>query len=165
MSDLKINSLADLNTHPIQGFTNIGDHEFKVPLYSHIKDNLWMGGCPVGVAPVEFKFIVNLYPWGNYETPGHPIRLTARLMDSADVPNENVLRMLADFTRTAMKQGMTLVHCQAGLNRSGLVCALALIREGMDPKCAIDLLREKRCEAVLCNPDFEKFLLRAGRAT
>ena len=54
--------------------------------------------------------------------------------------------------------GPVLVHCQAGLNRSGLVTALALMRAGRSSKDAIDLLREKRCDAVLCNPAFHMWL-------
>jgi protein-tyrosine phosphatase len=54
--------------------------------------------------------------------------------------------------------GATAHNCQAGLNRSGLVAALALIRSGMTPAEAITLLRSKRSPAVLCNPTFERFL-------
>jgi protein-tyrosine phosphatase len=51
------------------------------------------------------------------------------------------------------------VHCQAGLNRSGLVTALALILNGMSPERAIGLLRQKRTPLVLCNGAFEAWLL------
>jgi protein-tyrosine phosphatase len=54
--------------------------------------------------------------------------------------------------------GATAHNCQAGLNRSGLVAALALIRDGMTPAQAIELLRSKRSPAVLCNPTFERYL-------
>ena len=54
--------------------------------------------------------------------------------------------------------GATAHNCQAGLNRSGLVAGLALIRSGMTPAVAINLLRSKRSPAVLCNPTFERFL-------
>ena len=52
-----------------------------------------------------------------------------------------------------------LVRCQAGLNRSGLVMALVLIREGYSPAEAITLMREKRSHAVLCNAHFTRWLL------
>jgi len=57
------------------------------------------------------------------------------------------------------KHGVTLVHCQAGINRSGLVTALALVEEGMKAVDAIALLRAKRSPAVLCNRAFEQWLL------
>ena len=52
-----------------------------------------------------------------------------------------------------------LVRCQAGINRSGLVMALMLIREGYSPENAIDLMRHKRGEAVLANQHFERWLM------
>jgi hypothetical protein len=52
-----------------------------------------------------------------------------------------------------------LVHnCQAGLNRSGLISALSLIERGWLPGHAIQLLRAKRHDLVLCNKSFEKYL-------
>jgi protein-tyrosine phosphatase len=60
-----------------------------------------------------------------------------------------------------LRQGHTvLVHCQAGLNRSNLIAALALMRlTGCDAAAAIALLREKRSPLVLCNEAFEQYLL------
>jgi protein-tyrosine phosphatase len=52
-----------------------------------------------------------------------------------------------------------LVHCQAGLNRSGVVTALALINLGYTPTAAIELMREKRSPLVLCNEAFENWVL------
>jgi hypothetical protein len=52
-----------------------------------------------------------------------------------------------------------LIRCQAGINRSGLVMALILIREGYEAEAAIDLMRHKRGEAVLANQHFERWLL------
>lgn len=69
-----------------------------------------------------------------------------------------LLTMLAGSVNLARTVGPTLVHCQAGLNRSGLVTALALILDGMTPGEAIALLREKRCAAVLCNAAFDGFV-------
>jgi protein-tyrosine phosphatase len=50
------------------------------------------------------------------------------------------------------------VHCQAGLNRSSLVIARALILSGMPSVAAIALIREKRSPACLSNPSFERWL-------
>jgi protein-tyrosine phosphatase len=72
------------------------------------------------------------------------------------------LNLLVEFTRYAKDLGPTLVHCQAGLNRSGLICALALVADGCAPADAITLLRERRCSAVLCNEAFERYVLDHG---
>lgn len=155
----KVNSLADLNTHRIEGFANMGGGFFSVPLYSQIAGNLWTGGCPVGATPREFQFIVCLYPWEPYDVEDNQTVLTARLYDSTDVPDSRTLYAIAEYTRAVSKIAPTLVHCQAGLNRSGLVAALALILDGMPPADAIALLRKQRSEAVLCNRAFEHWLL------
>ena len=156
---MKIDSLADLNTHHIEGIARMGNKTFRVPLYSHITGNLWTGGCPVEAAPQEFQFIICLYPWETYRVPENAIFTTARLYDHGEIPDVAILNALADYVGAVSKIGMTLVHCQAGLNRSALVAGLSLIRGGMKPKEAISLLREKRCDAVLCNLAFEKYLL------
>lgn len=154
-----IDSLADLNTHHIQGFTAHGNHEFNVPLYSQIRGDLWTGGCPVGRCPREFRFVVCLYPWGEYGVDSSCSYTRVRLYDSEDLPDVRLLRALGRYVAAVSQIGPTLVHCQAGLNRSGLVAGLALVELGLNPHDAVDLLREKRCSAVLCNRAFEDYLL------
>ncbi len=151
--------LADLTTHHIEGIAIHGDVPFKVPLFSHIVGNLWSGGCPVGEAPEEFEYIVNLYPWEPYDIQSHQVVTKAQLFDSSDMPKEEQLYSLAACVNTYRHRGITLVHCQAGLNRSGLISALALIEDGMKAVDAIALLRAKRSPAVLCNQAFEEWLL------
>lgn len=151
---------ADFENHHIEGIARMGNKTFRVPLISQIDGNLWQGGCPVGVAPKEFCFIVNLYPWEPYRTHDHQIVLAARLYDHGEIPDERLLLLLARHVNQCRAIGPTLVHCQAGLNRSALVAGLALIESGMLPQSTINLLREKRCDAVLCNEAFEKWLLK-----
>ena len=153
---------TDFKNHHIEGFAHMGNTPFSMPLLSEIEPGFWQGGCPVGLAPKEFDFIINLYhPWGKYHTHDHQIVLNARLWDHADIPDERLLLMLARYVNQCRRLGMTLVHCQAGLNRSALVAGLALVESGMSGEQAIKLLRDKRCEAVLCNSAFENWL--AGR--
>jgi protein-tyrosine phosphatase len=72
----------------------------------------------------------------------------------------NRLRKAVDFAHQQWKSGdRVLIRCQAGLNRSGIVTALVLIKEGYSPAQAIDLIRAKRGEDALCNYQFEQWLL------
>lgn len=151
--------LADLTSHHIEGIARQGNRPFKVALLSHIVGNLWTGGCPQRGAPKEFQFIVNLYPWETYPTHEHQVVTIAKLYDHGSVPDPRILHTLAGYVNECTKIGPTLVHCQAGLNRSALIAGLALVHGGMDPKSAIALLREKRCDVVLCNKTFEEWLL------
>jgi protein-tyrosine phosphatase len=70
------------------------------------------------------------------------------------------LHRAASYAVDQVRNGnKVLVRCQAGLNRSGLTAALALIQMGYKPEDAINLLREKRSKYVLINKEFEEFLL------
>lgn len=143
------------------GETVHGGLFFDCPVITPITDDLWMGGWDDGlVLPAEVRHVVSLYRWGRYAAPA-PMSsfLVVEMYDADDaVPAEQVLH-LARWVNLCRRDALTLVHCQAGLNRSALVVATALVLEGYQPATAIELLRDVRSEAVLCNPSFERWLL------
>lgn len=159
MSAIPADQLADLTTHHIEGIAREGMTRFAVPLFSQIEGNLWMGGCPRERAPEHFKFIFCLYPWEPYGLHEHQLHLQVKLFDHGELPDAALLAFLADAVNMARTVGPTLVHCQAGLNRSGLLTGLALIRAGMAAPDAVALIRKQRCDAVLCNRAFADYLL------
>lgn len=144
----------------MRGIAHHGNTPFDVPFISHIDGNLWVGGCRDGlILPREIEHVVSLYPWETYRCPlmlkSH---LEVRMYDSLDQAFGQVTA-IASWVNSCLADGPTLVHCQAGLNRSNLVAATALVHQGMEPCEAIALLRAKRSPAVLCNPAFEQWLL------
>lgn len=151
----------DPRNQRMRGTTVHKNMYFDVPFVSEITDNLWQGGCQNGlVLPQEVKHLVSLYPWEAYDLD-HELdsALTVRLYDDLSEINNQQIYAIAQWVNVCRKTGITLVHCQAGLNRSSLVAGLALVRgDGMGGQEAIDLLREKRSPAVLCNPSFERHL-------
>ena len=154
---------ADLANHHIEGYAREDPTHthFDVPLISQVTDNLWQGGCQNGVnLKGYFKHIVSLYPWEQYD-PGCELDsfVQVRLYDGPIVPSTAQLYQLARWINLCRLTGPTLVHCQAGLNRSGLLTGLALVLSGMKPEDAIALLRKNRCQQVLCNAKFETWLL------
>lgn len=152
--------LTDLTTHHIEGIAREGNKPFNVPLISHVGGNLWQGGCIGSVRlPDDFEFVVSLYPWEKYSLGPSTVRLEVEMFDSGAIPDERMLHDVARIINAFRAKGKTLVHCQAGLNRSALTTGLALILGGMEPELAITLLRTRRCDAVLCNVAFEKWLL------
>ncbi len=61
---------------------------------------------------------------------------------------------------SALQQGhRCLVTCAMGLNRSGLVSGLALVRLGASAPTAIALIRRARGNDALSNPRFRDYLL------
>ena len=87
-----------------------------------------------------------------YEEDG----LEGLALSEKDIPE---IYDLADWVDREWKSGKkVLIRCQAGLNRSGLIMALVLIKEGHDPKDAIGLIRARRSPNALCNADFVRYL-------
>jgi protein-tyrosine phosphatase len=75
----------------------------------------------------------------------------------------NRLRQAAELGYERWKSGdRVLIRCQAGLNRSGLVTALILIRAGLAAHKAIALIRKQRGEDALFNEEFCEWLLEEG---
>lgn len=135
------------------------------PLVSHIRGHLWMGGVIDGVQlPADFRYVVSLHPWDKYRIGRNAERREFPLHDANEVPPVAQLLEIAALINRNVALGPTLVHCQAGLNRSGLVTALAMVRTGMPARAAVDLLRERRTPDVLCNTTFETWLLTESEA-
>lgn len=132
----------------------------SVPLVSHVDGNLWMGGCVDGVRlPDDFEHVVSLFSRGAYEVGPGTTRTQLRMDDVPEDPDPAVVEAVVDSAVAAAERGKTLVHCEAGLNRSGLVVALVLMRRGRSAREAIELLRERRSSEVLCNLVFERWVL------
>lgn len=75
------------------------------------------------------------------------------------VPEHAPLVALADFVADLRRAGkQVLIHCAGGMNRSGLLVAAALVREGMAPQEAIELIRSRR-PGALNNRQFVQHLL------
>lgn len=151
-----LSQMADLTTHHINGVARMGNIPFACPLITQVEGNLWQGGVPPIEVPPYFQFVLSLYPWEKYKVPETTTIRREFLYDSDEVPF--IVPELARWVNEKRKIGPTLVHCQAGLNRSALVVAVALVLEGMSPTEAIMLLRERRSPAVLCNQTFETYV-------
>ena len=157
------NPWSDPLIQRMRGVAYHGNTPFDVPFVSHVEGNLYQGGCENGlVLPSFIKHVVSLYKWEAYTIPESddpPVVVTVTMYDDSAGPDyENILE-LATTVHDFCEVGPTLVHCQAGLNRSGLVAGAALVLGGYTPEEAIRLLRDNRSPAVLCNKTFEAFLL------
>jgi len=145
------------------------------PLYSEVAPNLFMGGTD-DLATIdqpqklrnftgsnEFDCVVTLYAWAAPANWGVEERRFG--FPDADIIDEYLPTIieLAQWAHSKWAAGMKVnIRCQAGLNRSGLVTALVLIKEGYSADQAIDLIRAKRGDDALCNYQFEQWLLRSA---
>lgn len=75
--------------------------------------------------------------------------------------DEQAVQMLRQVTVQAVRSGAkTLVRCRRGLNRSGLIVALAATElTGDEPEAVISRLRARRSVNVLFNETFERYVL------
>ncbi len=148
----------------IQRMSGVARHDntpFDVPFISEIAPNLWQGGCQNGLMlPKFFKHWVTLYPWELYKVD-HDLEsfMSVRMYDSLDQATDQI-DAIANWVNVCRENGQILISCQAGLNRSSLVVARALMLgpEKMKGWEAIKTLREKRSPAALCNSAFERWL-------
>lgn len=150
-------------------------YEIELPddLWSEVLPNLWQGGTDdddtiweldrrsvADITKKDFDSVYTAYAWANpCDWLVKEVRYPFYDGNMADI-NLVELYDIVRMAHTDWKAGKrVLIRCQAGLNRSGLIMALVLMREGYKAKDAIALMREKRGISVLCNRTFEKWLL------
>lgn len=162
---VKIQTNVKKNLDPtIQRMTGITFHggmHFDVPFISPITDNLWQGGSDNQlILPHFFKHWVTLAPWYMYKVK-HELEsfVSVKMYDSLDQATDQI-DAIANWVNVCRLSGPVALTCQAGLNRSSLVAARALMLgpEKLKGWEAVKLLREKRDRAVLCNTAFERYI-------
>lgn len=141
-------------------------------LWSEILPGIWQGGTADDdtrsfagkktptIRRGTFDTVITLYAWANpVDWFVRELRYGVWDADGRDFKPEDIFD-LVKMAHADWKKGKdVLIRCQAGWNRSGLVTALVLIRDGMNAEDAIDLIREKRSPYALCNDDFVRFLI------
>ena len=153
------------------------DQDFDdVPLHSKILDDLFQGGTddeattyrgekrlPTVCDPKPFDSVVSLCAYTL------PVGWLVKEMRFAfpDGPLEPwtipEIEALADWIHKQWKAGdRVLIRCQAGLNRSSLVTALVLMKEGMSADKAIALIRKERSVDCFSNLHFVEYLQNRG---
>ena len=136
--------------------------------WNHIQGHLWQGGMYYGIhmtpaspGPEDFDVCVAMAGKGGDRTKvWTPERYFFYVDDDRLGPGEMALVMQAHrITLEAIGKGKkTLVRCQMGWNRSGLVVGLVLRSLGYPAQEAIDLIRTQRDPSALCNEWFVKYI-------
>lgn len=144
--------------------------EYPKELWSEILPGLWQGGTDdddvdvqktvPAIQPKHFDTVVTAYAWANpVDWFVKEIRFgfydgTMADFDPAEL--EDIVSMAYADWKRGKKVG---VRCQAGMNRSGLIVALVLMKDGFTAEQAIGLIREKRSKHALFNKKFVEYLL------
>ena len=148
---------------------------YPTSLYSNIFANLFMGGTadedvihfsqkdfgPRNDLP--FDAIVTMYAWArpaDWQIQEFRYGVPDAKIEDIDLDR---LREAVNFADYHLQKGdRVLIRCQAGLNRSGLVTALVLIKQGYSAQSAIEMIRKFRGEDALFNHNFVNWLLAKG---
>jgi hypothetical protein len=140
-------------------------------LYSEILPNLFISGTldedvvqrgksNFSLAqPAPFDSVVCMY--GHANPIGYYVREQRFGIADAELDEESKpeIRQLADWLHSEWKLGKKVAgKCQAGLNRSSLVVALVLLKEGYTATEAIGLIRQRRSPYALFNNHFVEFI-------
>lgn len=146
-------------------------------LYSMVTPNLFQGGTDdldvIHLAQTNnrprtdlpFDAIVTMYAWAR--PADWNIQEFRYGVPDASIKDIDLSRLCqaVDFGYDRWKQGdRVLVRCQAGLNRSGLVTALIMIKDGLTPQEAINCIRDSRGPDALLSENFYAWLLKEGES-
>jgi hypothetical protein len=148
------------------------DDQYPTELFAEILPGLFMGGTaddqtvdysmplPDLGDPCQFDAVVTLYSWA--QPMGWGVEEMRYGFADASVEHFDTDRLLR-VSRWAFERWQSgeqvLIRCQAGLNRSGLVTALALMHAGYEPGDAIRQIRQQRSQMALFNDHFVTWLV------
>lgn len=145
------------------------DPNLDLPVLSKIitvnGGELWLGGAGVWnsrtlpyLLPRDFDYVVQLTKKEVFDIGPNTARKVVDMRDTAEQGFEEVDALATEIARRILLGQKVLVHCQVGMNRSGLVAAAAMVKLGYHPGNAIAHLRASRSPVVLCNPSFEHYI-------
>ncbi len=169
------------NDKILRGAAPVYDVYYPTDVWTEVLPNLYLGGThshedmmrtegesvfeEFGVRDPEitkdkFDTVITLYAWAR-PADWFVKELRYGMLDGeiADL-DLGEIKTLVTLAHADWKAGKrVLIRCQAGINRSSLVAALLLIRDGYSARRAIDQLRRTRGGAVLANRHFNDWLL------
>jgi protein tyrosine phosphatase len=130
------------------------DEILEIPnAFDHAFGNVYLGGIQSDYS--QFDYVICCTPDARHFDRTAQITHYVPFNDCATLPSEGFISEVVDLITRCNSAGRTLVHCSAGVNRSAMMVALAMVQSGYQPQEAINHLRETRSCSVLCNPVFE----------
>ena len=139
--------------------------ERHITTSDRVVKNLWMGSAPLcdteDSRRMQYRFDVLVLAAMEHQPsslcfPG--VRVIHAPIDDGRYVPENEIRIVSrasELVANALRIGKrVLVTCWQGRNRSGFIVAMALVRLGIHPDQAIELVRRARGQTALSNEAF-----------
>ena len=151
--------------YPMQRWTDLGHN---LHMGGHLYDPIQQSDSHPRMVIVdrEFHLVVSLFVGGSEFGPHPDVRHLVEVIPDGEL-NPGELAKLRTLAETAVNVANTgrqvLIRCQAGLNRSGLVAGMALMRLGYTADEAVAHIRARRGRWALFNPFFVNYLRAAQR--
>lgn len=148
-------------------------------LWSEVLPNLWQGGTDdfdtvfdtrdknedAFITKSDFDTVITAYAWAQpTDWLVKEFRYPFYDGDMKDIDFKQIYQAVRVAHEDWKAGKKVLIRCQAGWNRSGLIMALVLIKEGYSAQEAIDLIRKQRSPHALCNARFVAWLLSLPKA-
>lgn len=136
--------------------------KFTVPTdpWNEIVPRLFVGSSVTDPDPETFDAVLTL----SRSTRWAPAPIKERRFHFNDGRVLPDIEALADavcwvYQQWELNKRTVLIRCGAGLNRSGLLAALVMVKAGYQPWTAVELLRTRRSPDVLHNTTFAGHVL------
>lgn len=137
--------------------------------WTEVAPNLYVGGlatnrtrgcATVDCTPGHFDFVVSLaHPEDENGTADTHLILHAMADGPFKGDNVNDVEAASEMVVSRLVMGQkVLVRCMAGINRSSLVAALVMIKQGLTADEAINKIRSERSPYCLFNPAYVEYL-------
>ena len=137
-----------------------------------IAPKLWVGSAPDEAACAGFDVVVLCAL--EYQPKGLPVKyvIHASIDDNFEPTTQDLHTADTVASLVNMHRGVgrrVLVTCMEGRNRSAMVAALALVKQGLPGHVAVAEVRRKRKhpegKSILFNPAFVRFIEFVGKQT
>ena len=152
---------------------------YREPLWSEVLPGLWQGGTAgddetiygrananARITAKDFDTVITMYGYAQpVDWQVKEFRFAVYDSDMKDFDAEELFDLVRVAHTDWQKGKKVLIRCQAGWNRSGLIMALVLMREGYTADQAVSLIRDTRSKYALCNNHFVDFLQRQDPET
>lgn len=130
--------------------------------FNEVSPRLWVGSGLAEPNPMQFQAVLSLH--AALRPMPAPVAERRWHLSDASLPDADELASTVGwvFHQWIVEERTVLIRCRTGLNHSGLVAAMTLISNVVEPADAIAAVRRQRSPYALSNPTYVDYLMSFG---